>query len=116
MTSTGLIVGVAEMLSCALVIPVCGAPLKKRRYGLGMQGHGHCAVRNRAVLNTVNAYTEVMGVSTTGESEETMPTWILILEIYWRISPVKIRVRPEIDPLTFYVSNFFTQNLATPEK
>ena len=44
-----------------------------------------------------------MGVSTTGESGETFPTRIFTLEIYWGISPVKIRFRPEIDPLTFEV-------------
>ena len=44
-----------------------------------------------------------MGVSTTAESGETFPTWILTLEIYWGISPVKIRFRPDIDPLTFDV-------------
>ena len=43
----------------------------------------------------------VFRVSTTGESGETFPTRILTLEIYWGISPVKIRFRPEIDPLTF---------------
>ena len=42
-----------------------------------------------------------MGVSTTEESGETFPTRILTLDIYWGISPVKIRFRPEIDHLTF---------------
>ena len=57
-----------------------------------------------------------MGVSTTGESGESFPTRISTLEIYWEISPVKIRFRPEIDPLTSDVSFFCKQNLATPEK
>ena len=58
-----------------------------------------------------------MGVSTTGESGETFPTRILTLEIYWGISPGKIRFRPDIspvkilfrpdiDPLTFECSMF----------
>ena len=40
-----------------------------------------------------------MGVSTTEESGETFPTKILTLEIYWGISPVKIRFRPDISPV-----------------
>ena len=68
-----------------------------------------------------------MGVSTTGECGETFPTRILTPEIYWGISPVKmkftrefpqqkIRFRPDIDLFKFDVSLFCTQNLATPEK
>ena len=57
-----------------------------------------------------------MGVSTTGESGETFPTRILTHEIYWGISPVKIRFRPDIDLFKFDVSLFCTQNLVTPEK
>ena len=47
-----------------------------------------------------------MDVSTTGESGETFPTGILTLDIYWGISPVKIRFRPEIDPFAFEVLFF----------
>ena len=56
------------------------------------------------------------GVSTALGKWGNFPTRILTLEIYWGISPVKIRFRLEIDPLTFNVLFFCTQNLATPEK
>ena len=56
-----------------------------------------------------------MGVSTTGESGETFLTRILTLEIYWGSSPVKIRFRPEIDPLTSDVLFFCTQIWPLPE-
>ena len=51
-----------------------------------------------------------------GKWERGVPTRILTHEIYWGISPVKIRFRPDIDLFKFNVSLFCTQNLATPEK
>ena len=57
-----------------------------------------------------------MGVSSTGESGETFPTKIFSLEIYWGISPVKTRFRPDADPLKCDVDFFCTQNVAIPEK
>ena len=62
------------------------------------------------------AWLQGTGVSTPGESGETFPTRILTHEIYWGISPVKIRFRPDFDLFKFDVSLFCTQNLATPEK
>ena len=57
-----------------------------------------------------------MGVSTTGESGETFPNRILTLEIYWGISPVKIRFRPKIDPLIFNVLFFVHKIRLLPKK
>ena len=57
---------------------------------------------------------KAMGVFTTGECGKLFPTRILTHEIYWGISPVKIRFSPDL--FKFDVSLFCTHNLATPEK
>ena len=56
-----------------------------------------------------------MGVSSTGESGETFPTKILSLEIYWGISPVKTRFRPDVDPLKCDVDFFAHKMLPFPK-
>ena len=59
--------------------------------------------------------TMIIGVSTTGESGETFPTRILSLEIYWWISPVKVRSRPGINPPMFDGWFFCTQSWPLPK-